>query len=94
MRLFARLRGRPERVLAIRRAGRATALNFAWPDVVERALLPRIEFTADAYPAHAEREEHRPRMQLEPASPALLQLVSPELRSGITDSLRADGPAR
>jgi glycosyltransferase involved in cell wall biosynthesis len=81
MRLFARLRGSPERVHAMRRAGRATARHFAWSDVIERALLPRIEFPADACSARAGREEDRPRMRLEPPSPVLLQLASPERRS-------------
>jgi glycosyltransferase involved in cell wall biosynthesis len=42
-RLFEWLRGRPEHSRAMRRAGRATARQFAWPDVVERVLLPRVE---------------------------------------------------
>lgn len=38
-----RLRSRPAEGRAIRRAGRATARLFAWPQVVERVLLPRVE---------------------------------------------------
>jgi hypothetical protein len=40
---LARLRTRPEEARSIRRAGRATARLFAWPDVVERVLIPRAE---------------------------------------------------
>jgi glycosyltransferase involved in cell wall biosynthesis len=46
--MFGRLRGRPEEAQAIRRAGRATARRFAWPEVVQRVLLPRIELTHGA----------------------------------------------
>jgi hypothetical protein len=38
-----RLRARPEEARSIRRAGRSTARLFAWPEVVERVLLPRAE---------------------------------------------------
>ena len=48
VRLFQRLRGRPQEARAIRRAGRITARRFAWPEVVERMLLPRVELTAGA----------------------------------------------
>ena len=38
-----RLRARPDEAQAIRRAGRSTARLFAWPEVVERVLIPRAE---------------------------------------------------
>lgn len=40
--LYERLRRNPDEEHALRRAGRATALEYAWPVVVERHLLPRI----------------------------------------------------
>lgn len=40
--LFGRLRARPEEAWALRREGRATARRYAWPDVVDRVLLPRV----------------------------------------------------
>lgn len=43
VRLFERLRGHPHEAQAMRRAGRATARHFAWPDVVKRVLLPHVE---------------------------------------------------
>jgi len=46
--MFGRLRSRPEEAQAIRRAGRATARRFAWPEVVQRVLLPRIELAQGA----------------------------------------------
>jgi glycosyltransferase involved in cell wall biosynthesis len=46
VRLFERLRDRPHEMRAMRRAGRATARRFAWSDVVERVLLPRVELAA------------------------------------------------
>jgi len=41
--LYGRLRERPDVSRAIRREGRATARRFAWPEVVGRILLPRVE---------------------------------------------------
>lgn len=46
VRLFEPLRGRPDHVRAMRRAARATARQFVWPEVVERVLLPRVELAA------------------------------------------------
>lgn len=40
-----RLRARPDEARSIRRAGRSTARLFAWPEVVERVLLPRVKLT-------------------------------------------------
>jgi hypothetical protein len=40
---LSRLRERPDEGRSIRRAGRSTARLFAWPQVVERVLLPRVE---------------------------------------------------
>jgi glycosyltransferase involved in cell wall biosynthesis len=40
---MARLRARPDEARSIRRAGRSTARLFAWPEVVERVLIPRAE---------------------------------------------------
>ncbi len=44
--LYERLRARPQEADSIRRAGRATARQFAWSEVVERVLLPRAELAA------------------------------------------------
>jgi glycosyltransferase involved in cell wall biosynthesis len=41
--MYRRLRERPDVSRAIRREGRATARRFAWPEVVGRILLPRVE---------------------------------------------------
>lgn len=38
-----RLRARPAEVQSIRSAGRSTARLFAWPNLLERVLLPRVE---------------------------------------------------
>jgi glycosyltransferase involved in cell wall biosynthesis len=43
-----RLRARPEEGRSIRRAGRSTARLFAWPEVVERVLLPRVDLAMAA----------------------------------------------
>jgi glycosyltransferase involved in cell wall biosynthesis len=45
-RLFERLRGRPGEMRAMRQAARTTARQFAWPEVVRRVLLPRVEIAS------------------------------------------------
>ena len=45
--LFRRLRSNPAEAAALRRAGRWTARRFAWPEVVQRVLLPRVELGYD-----------------------------------------------
>jgi glycosyltransferase involved in cell wall biosynthesis len=43
--MFGRLRTHPREAQALRRAGRRTARQFAWPKIVQQALAPRIEAT-------------------------------------------------
>jgi len=43
LRLFSRLRSRPDEAALLRRRGRWMARRFAWPEVVQRVLLPRVE---------------------------------------------------
>jgi glycosyltransferase involved in cell wall biosynthesis len=50
--MYGRLRARPEQARAIRRAGRSTAQRFAWPEVVNRILLPRVGLIAGAREAY------------------------------------------
>jgi glycosyltransferase involved in cell wall biosynthesis len=40
--LFGQLREQPERERALRRAGAATARRYAWAEVLERVMLPRL----------------------------------------------------
>jgi glycosyltransferase involved in cell wall biosynthesis len=47
MTLFAPLRESPGKARALRRAGMVTARRFAWPEVVERVLLPRVQLARD-----------------------------------------------
>jgi len=42
--LFQRLRSNPKEATALRRSGRSTARRYAWPEVTQRVLLPRIDF--------------------------------------------------
>jgi len=44
--MVGRLRQRPQEALALRRAGRSTARRFAWNEVIERVLLPRLDVLA------------------------------------------------
>jgi glycosyltransferase involved in cell wall biosynthesis len=41
--LFRRLRERPTEEDRLRRAGRATAKQYAWTEVIERNFLPRLD---------------------------------------------------
>jgi glycosyltransferase involved in cell wall biosynthesis len=41
--LFRQLRTNPAEEAAIRRAGRATARDYAWPEVIRRLVLPRLD---------------------------------------------------
>ena len=43
--LYRRLREDPAEIDAMRKAGRATARQFAWAEVVHRNLLPRLELS-------------------------------------------------
>jgi glycosyltransferase involved in cell wall biosynthesis len=66
--LFDALRGEPDTDAQIRRAGRRTARDYAWPQVVARNLLPRIaQFRATAHRALPDELEERAR-RLAPAS--------------------------
>jgi len=40
------LRSNPEREQALRRAGKVTARSYAWPEIINRILLPRLEMLA------------------------------------------------
>jgi glycosyltransferase involved in cell wall biosynthesis len=46
--LYRPLREAPERELPLRVAGRATAAEYAWPRVLDRVLLPRVEMARSA----------------------------------------------
>jgi glycosyltransferase involved in cell wall biosynthesis len=41
--LFRRLCSNPDDARSLRRAGRSTARRYAWSEVVQRVLLPRVE---------------------------------------------------
>ena len=45
--MFSRLRTHPREAQALRRAGRRTARRFAWPEIVQRVLMPRVELSYD-----------------------------------------------
>jgi glycosyltransferase involved in cell wall biosynthesis len=42
IRLFRELRASPVRERALRRAGRVTAKQYVWPQIIQRILLPRL----------------------------------------------------
>jgi len=45
--MFSRLRADPREAQALRCAGQRTAKQFAWPEIVQRVLLPRVELSYD-----------------------------------------------
>jgi len=45
--LFGQLRQEPERERALRRAGATTARRYAWSNVLERVMLPRLKLHED-----------------------------------------------
>jgi glycosyltransferase involved in cell wall biosynthesis len=49
MGLFAQLRQDPDRERALRRAGSTTARRYAWPHVLERVMLPRLQLHQAPY---------------------------------------------
>ncbi len=46
--LWQRLRANPADERALRRSGRATANQYAWPEVIRRNFLPRLELLQEA----------------------------------------------
>jgi glycosyltransferase involved in cell wall biosynthesis/ribosome-associated translation inhibitor RaiA len=68
--LFGTLRGKPSRERALRRAGRVTAQQYTWSQVVRRNLLPRLRLrvggSGEGTSAPAERgKERRMRLHIE-----------------------------
>jgi glycosyltransferase involved in cell wall biosynthesis len=59
--LFRRIRANPREAQALRRAGRRTAREFAWPEIVQRVLLPRIDLSYAADAAGSARVRIGPR---------------------------------
>jgi glycosyltransferase involved in cell wall biosynthesis len=43
--LFRRLRANPDQARALRRHARSTARRYAWPEIIDRVLLPRAELS-------------------------------------------------
>jgi glycosyltransferase involved in cell wall biosynthesis len=46
--LFERLKAHPTEAESMRRAGRNTAKHYAWPEIIQRLLLPRLELLHNA----------------------------------------------
>jgi hypothetical protein len=51
MGLYRRLCANPGEASALRRAGRSTARRYAWPEVLERVLLPRVDLDHEMFSA-------------------------------------------
>jgi hypothetical protein len=47
--LFHTLRSNPAQEHALRQAGQRTALHYAWPQIIHRLLLPRLQLMAQAF---------------------------------------------
>ena len=72
--MFSRLRADPREAQALRRAGQRTAKQFAWPEIVQRVLLPRVELS---YNTGAPKSA--------PAAPVLRTLPRKEPRANGSD---------
>jgi glycosyltransferase involved in cell wall biosynthesis len=56
--LFGELRAHPEQERAVRRAGRATAKRYAWPQIMQQILLPRLRLLAGDSPSYNRQQIH------------------------------------
>lgn len=54
--LFHALRSNPAQEHALRQAGQRTALHYAWPQIIHRLLLPRLQLMAQASMPSAPRQ--------------------------------------
>jgi glycosyltransferase involved in cell wall biosynthesis/ribosome-associated translation inhibitor RaiA len=57
--LFGALRGNPPQERAVRRAGRATAQQYTWSQIMHRILLPRLRLIAGSSDETATTEDYR-----------------------------------
>jgi hypothetical protein len=97
--LFNELQANPVRERALRRAGSATAKHFLWSQIIQRLLLPRLQFLTEGPSIEAAKSPHR---ELRVRSrPRLVEEVNlaPELVGWLTDRLEAsntptEDPAR
>jgi glycosyltransferase involved in cell wall biosynthesis len=58
--LFRPLLENPDQLTAMRRAGRRTAREFAWPEVIRSNLLPRVNLSRAAHPGRSDLRNSRP----------------------------------
>jgi glycosyltransferase involved in cell wall biosynthesis len=56
--LFGELHANPEQERAVRRAGRATAKRYAWPQIVQQILLPRLRLLSGVSPSYNRQQTH------------------------------------
>jgi glycosyltransferase involved in cell wall biosynthesis len=59
--LFGDLRANPAQEQALRQAGQRTARHYAWPQILRRILLPRLQLWTQA-PPHSSPRRPRPRV--------------------------------
>jgi glycosyltransferase involved in cell wall biosynthesis len=58
--LYRRLQADPTQLEWVRQAGRATATQYAWPEILEREFFPRLDLLRSrAAPSPAAPDEHR-----------------------------------
>jgi glycosyltransferase involved in cell wall biosynthesis len=56
--LFGELRANPEQERAVRRAARTTAKRYAWSQIVQQILLPRLRLLAGLSPRYHSQQMH------------------------------------
>ena len=56
--LFGELHANPEQERAVRRAGRATAKCYAWSQIMQQILLPRVRLLAGGSHCYNKHRTH------------------------------------
>jgi glycosyltransferase involved in cell wall biosynthesis len=85
--LFSELHANPMRERALRRAGSATAKHYLWSKIIQRLLLPRIQFLAEGTSiATAESPKRTLRARPRPRLPKDMSMA-PELVEWLADRL-------
>lgn len=88
--LFLRVLANPEEERAIRRRGRATALRYAWAEIVRRNLLPRVPVADGGGGASPENAREMPRRRWPPIAGVPPWDASPHRRNGSTGRATGD----
>jgi len=85
--LFSELHANPTRERALRRAGSATAKHFLWSQIIQRLLLPRLQFLSKGSSIEAAASGKRAPRALSHRHLANDTKVAPQLAAWLSDRL-------